>query len=165
MLASIPIALTLSLVSWAAAAAEPAKRFEIVMVFTDRATALLRHHDNPNGIPLNLESIKVVPRGRHVAALVLFKNCRPDDKGMCNIELDTIAHTPEGKVYGYRTDSQFWYRKPEPGPGYLQMGRRALGLVIDRGDPAGTWRVTATARDRIANAEASAEWRFEVEPE
>lgn len=163
----LPIALALALVvvSGAAAAAQPAKRFEIVLVFTDRAASLYSHFDNPNGIPLNLESVRVAPRGKRLVAIVLFRNCKPDDKGMCNIELDTIAYTPKGKVHGYRADSQFWYRKPEPGPGELQMGRRSLGLVIDPGDPAGTWRVTATARDRIANVEASAQWRFEVEPE
>ena len=96
-------------------------------------------------------------------AAVLFRNCKPDDKGMCNIELDTVAHTPAGKVCGYRADPRFWYRRPKPGPEHLQLGRRTLGLTIDPDDPPGTWRVTATARDRIANVEASAVVRFEVE--
>ena len=160
-----PLVLAIALLTGAAAGAQPARKFEIVMVFTDRARALYVHYDNPNGIPLNLESINVAPRGKPLYAVVLFRNCKPDDKGMCNIELDTIAYTPQGNVYGYRSDWQFWYRKPERPPGELQIGRRNLGLTIDPGDPVGTWRVTATARDRIANTESSAEWRFEVKPE
>jgi hypothetical protein len=152
------------LTSWAAAA-QPAKRFEIVLVFTDRAMALYRHIDNPDGTPVNLETAKIVPRGKLHAAVVLFRNCKPDEKGLCNIELDTLAYTPAGKLYGYRADPQFWLRKPEPSPAHLQAGRRTLALTIDPGDPAGTWRVSATARDRIANVEASAEVRFEVAPE
>ena len=122
------LALALALAAGAAVAAEPAKPFGIVLVFTDKSDALFRRFDHPDGVAPDLDSIEVAPRRKRLAALVLFRNCKP-------------------------------------GPEHLQLGRRALGLEIDTGDPAGTWRITATARDRVANVESSAEWRFQVEPE
>jgi hypothetical protein len=140
----------------------PAKPLEMTLVLTLKWREVFNEWDHPTGKSPNLESAAIVPRGKDVVAMVLFRNCKPDAIGNCNLELDTFAYYPDGRLYGYRADVDFWNQKPAQGPGFLQLGRRSLALSIDPGDPPGIYRVLATLRDRIGNVERTTEARFEV---
>jgi hypothetical protein len=136
--------------------------FEINVVITDRGNAIFDSWDRPTGKSFGVDSIKVAPRGKFLSALVLFKGCKADASGNCNADVDIIAYDPSGKVYGTLPGVELWQKKPAPDPGFTQLSRSYMGLVIEPKDPIGTYRVTAVARDRIAKTEAKAEIQFQV---
>jgi hypothetical protein len=52
--------------------------------------------------------------------------------------------------------------KARPSPGFTQLGRGYMGIVIESNDPPGTYRVTVLARDSNAKTEAKAGTTFIV---
>jgi hypothetical protein len=154
-------------VGLAARAAEPlttssGSGFEVSVIVTDRGNAIFDAWDRPTGKPFDVNSIKVVPRGKFLSALVLFKDCKPDKSGNCDADLDIVAYDPKGKTYGEMRGVELWQQKPAPDPSFTQLSRSYMGLVIEPKDPIGTYRVVVRARDRNAKAEAKAETQFQV---
>ena len=136
--------------------------FEISVVITDRGNAIFDAWDHPTGKSFNVDSIKVAPRGKFLSALVTFKGCKADKSGNCNADMDITAYDPSGKIYGTMPGVELWQKKPAPDPGFTQLSRSYMGLVIEPKDPIGTYRITAVARDRNAKTEAKAEIQFQV---
>ena len=139
-----------------------ANPFEIHVVVTEHGNELFDSWDRPTGKPFNVVPVKVASRGQFLSAVVLFKGCKADGAGNCNAELDIFAYDPNGKVYGKMPKVELWQRKPAPDPGYTQLSRSYMGIVIEPKDLPGTYRVTAAARDLNAKSEAKSEARFEV---
>ena len=149
------------------AAAAPKSRFaqttfEISIHVTSRGEELFNNWDRPTGKVFNVESFKVAPRGKFLSAVVLFKGCKPDRSRNCDVVVDIVAYDPKGKIYGQMLGVELWQRKPAPDPGYTQLSRSYMGLVIEPNDPPGTYRITAVARDLNGKSEAKSEAVFEV---
>jgi hypothetical protein len=130
---------------------------QIVLTVTDKGNELFDSWDHPTGKPFGVEPIKSASRGQFLSAVVLFKGCMPDSCGNCNAVMDVVAYDPNGKVYGEMPRVELWQRKQAPDPGYTQLSRSYMGLVIEPGDPPGTYRVTVVARDLVAKTEARSE--------
>jgi hypothetical protein len=92
----------------------------------------------------------------------MFKGCKGDASGNCNAVVDFVAYDPKGKVYGEMRGVELWEQKPAPKPGYTQLSRTYMGLVIEPQDPAGLYRVAVSVRDLNAKTNAKSETSFEV---
>lgn len=136
--------------------------FEVSIYVTSKGEELFNNWDRPTGKPFNVESLKVAPRGKFLSTVVFFKGCKPDRSGNCNAVVDIVAYDPKGKLYGQMPGVELWQKKPAPDPGYTQLSRSYMGLVIEPNDPPGIYRITAVARDLNGKSEANSEASFEV---
>jgi hypothetical protein len=149
-----------------AAAADPPKvfpsPFKINIHVTAKGDELFENWDRPTGKDFSVDSIKIAPRGTFLSAVILFRACKPDSSGTCNAVVDIVAYDPNGKTYGEMRRVELWQQKPAPAPGYTQLSRTFMGIVIEPNDPPGTYRVTAVARDLNEMTESRSETQFEV---
>jgi hypothetical protein len=134
----------------------------INVVVTAKGEELFDSWDRPTGKPFPVVPVKVTKRGEFLSAIVLFKGCRPDTAGNCNVEMDITAFDPKGRTYATMPKEELWQAKPVPSPGFTQLSRGFMGIVIEPNDPPGTYRVTVVARDSNAKTEAKAETTFVV---
>jgi hypothetical protein len=118
---------------------------------------------NPAG-GFSVVPVKVANRGEFLAAVIFFKECAVGPDGNCNAVVDITAYDPAGKVYGEFKGEELWVGKPAPRPGHTQLSVGYMGLVIEPSDPAGRYKVVATARDLVSGKEATSEATFDVEP-
>lgn len=135
---------------------------EINVIVTEKGNELFDTWDKPTGRQFNVEPVKVASRGKFLSAVVLFKGCHADRAGDCNVDMDIIAYDPNGKIYGEMSGVELWQRKPAPDPGFTQLSRGFMGIVIEPKDPPGVYRVTVVARDKNSKTEAKSVARFEV---
>ncbi len=135
---------------------------EIHLIVTAKGGELFRTWNNPTGRPFKIDPVKVAQRGPMLSAVVLFKGCKPDPAGNCDVDLDIVAYDPAGKVYGEMKGVELWKEKAAPAPGFMQLGMDYMGIVIEPKDPSGTYRISAVARDRIAKSESKSSISFEV---
>jgi hypothetical protein len=117
---------------------------------------------NPAG-GFSVIPVEVARRGEFLSAVVLFKDCAAGPDGSCNAVVDITAFDPAGKIYGEFKGEELWVGKPAPRPGHTQLSVGYMGLVIEPGDPAGQYKVVATARDLVSGKEATSEATFDVE--
>jgi hypothetical protein len=161
MLASLLSSLTLADLS--ASKAQESSGLEIQLIVTAEGRELFESWDNSGGKPFQVVPVTITPRGRFLSAVVLFRGCKADPSGNCNVELDIVAYDPTGKVYGEIGGAELWQHKPAPAPGRTQLGVAYMGLEIEPQDAAGVYRVEALARDRNAGVETKSATQFEVE--
>ena len=135
---------------------------EITLIVTAKGKELFNSWNRPTVKPFQVEPVKVAERGPLLSAVVLFKGCKPDEAGNCNVDLDIVAYDPKGKVYGEMKGVELWKKKPAPDAGYTQLGVDYMGIVIEPQDLPGTYRVTAVAKDRNEKIEAKSSISFEV---
>jgi hypothetical protein len=134
----------------------------LTVVVTAKGKELFNSWDRPTGKPFTVEPVGVARRGQFLSAVVLFKGCKPDAAGNCNVSMNITAYAPDGSKYGVMPDAELWQGKPSPTLGFTQLARDYMGIVIEPSDPSGTYRVAVVARDRNANASASSEATFSV---
>jgi hypothetical protein len=136
---------------------------EVHLIVTAGGRELFNSWDNPDGKPFEIVPVKIAPRDKFLSAVVLFKGCKADVSGNCNVEIDIVAYDPTGKIYGELKGAELWQHRPAPAPGHTQLGVAYMGLEIEPRDPAGAYRVEAVARDLNAGVEARSATQFEVE--
>jgi len=140
----------------------PAPVLELHLVVTAQARQLFSNWARSTGQPFTVVPVQVAERGQSMSAVLLFGGCKPNAVGDCDVEVDIVAHAPDGSVYGQMQGAELWVRKPAPLPGNSQLGVSYMAIVIEPQDAAGTYRVTAVARDRNARTEARSSASFEV---
>lgn len=72
--------------------------------------------------------------------------------GIPNIEIDVIVRTPNGAIL--MAQKAYARVRYKTGEGGFIMADPAMDIKFELGDPAGLWRIEATARDRIAKTTA-----------
>lgn len=83
-------------------------------------------------------------------------------KGLCDADVDFTVLKPDGSEYASRKGAELWKGKPAPAKDVIQLSVANLGLVIEPHDPAGVYRVQATAHDRNGARDVSIEQVFTV---
>lgn len=90
------------------------------------------------------------PRHRQITTFLVFKGCRADASGNCNVTADFDVFNPTGKPCAQSRLNEVWVNHP-PAPGSnLQLSSTGFGISFDDGDPLGAYRVLATATDHNA---------------
>jgi hypothetical protein len=144
------------------AAPPPRGKFEIRVLVTAEPQKVFHPTKGADGKFAQAEAVKVAPRGTPVAAVVFFKNCQPDAAGNCNLDVDLLGVDPRGKIFENRKGAALWRNVKAPAGGFTQLGSSFMNMKFEAADPAGVWRVSAVAHDRVSGAEARSEASFEV---
>lgn len=140
----------------------PQGKIEIRLLVTTEPEKVFRPTKGADGKFAQAEPVKIAPRGKPVAAVVFFKNCRPDASGNCNVDVDLLGIDPRGKIFENRRNAALWRNVKAPAGGFTQLGSSYMKMQFEAGDPAGVWRVSAVAHDRVSGAEARSEASFEL---
>jgi hypothetical protein len=138
------------------------KDLSLTIIVTAKGDELFRSWDRPSGKPFTAEPVDAVRRGQFLSAVVLFQGCKPDAAGNCNVEMDITAYDPKGRTYGEMPKVELWQAKPAPAPGFTQLSRSFMGIVIEPTDASGKYRVSVVARDLNAKTQARSETTFTV---
>lgn len=90
------------------------------------------------------------PRHRQITTFLVFKGCRADASGNCNVTADFDVYDPTGKPCAQSKLIKVWVNLP-PAPGNnLQISSTGFGVSFDDGDSSGAYRVVATTTDHNA---------------
>lgn len=111
-----------------------------------------------------LASVTRARRGEPMAALILFTDCAPDRRGLCDVKVDMTIVDPRGKVYGEAKGSEVWVGKPAPARGATQPSVDYMLIEIEPKDPRGKYVVKAHVTDRISQKAIDRQWTFDVGP-
>jgi hypothetical protein len=140
----------------------PAAKLDINLLVTAEPEKVFHPTKGPDGQYSKAAPLKIAPRGKLIAVLVYFKDCKPDAAGNCNVDLDLQGLTPNGSMFENRKGTDLWRNKRSPPPGFTQLGTDYMKIQVEPKDPAGTYRVIAVAHDRNGKTDARAEASFEV---
>jgi hypothetical protein len=123
--------------------------FGVMQISTTDADGLVSNWSKPtNGATLNVQSETV--RKTPIYVFIVFKGCRPDPQGHCNVTVDFDTFDPSGKPYDTKKDAPVWVGRPPTPRGNLQLSEGALAVRIEDKDPIGAYRVVATTTDHVA---------------
>ena len=140
----------------------PQGKLEIRLLVTAEPGKVFRPAKGPDGQTALAEPVKVVPKGKQIAAVVFFQGCKPNAAGNCNVDLDLKGVDPRGVAFQDRKGAKLWPNKPAPHAGVTQLGAAYMKLQFEPKDPPGIYRILAVAHDRVSGTEARAEASFEV---
>jgi hypothetical protein len=100
-------------------------------------------------------------RGQPLTAVVIFQGCGAGADGKCNLTGHFTYVKPDGSVAG-EIDGQLWSSPPA-------RDERAIpspsgpSLVIEPGDPIGTWTVRVRVTDNVRNVSVDTEAQISVD--
>jgi len=112
---------------------------------------------------IEVQSTRRVKRDKPFFTVVIFTNPGADSKKQCSVTGDITIRKPDGTVYGALTNVNFWTALPAPKSGELQLAVDYMGIVIEKKDPPGKYRVEVIVRDKIKKVEISLSDFFVVE--
>jgi len=144
-----------------AAPAAPEK-FDIRLLITDEPDKVLHPTKAADGTYPQALPVTVAQRGRLLVGFIFFRDCKADAKGNCNVDVDVQGLIPSGAPFKNEKGTDLWRNKKAPHAGFVQLGAPNIKIQIEPKDPAGVYRVIATAHDRNNGAEAHAEASFQV---
>ncbi len=100
------------------------------------------------GVPL-VASDKVA-RNQPVVTFIIFRGCRPDPRGACNVTADFTVVAPDGRVYNETKGADVWIGRPPPTGRNIELSAGALGLRIEDKDLLGAYVIKAAVTDHVA---------------
>jgi hypothetical protein len=96
-----------------------------------------------------------------VYSVIIFAEPGIDKDGKAKVTCHVTARTPDGKVYG-EGDLNGWEDKYTVGSHALQLINGRMAIRIETDDPAGTYTVEATIRDKEKKVELPLKMTFKV---
>ncbi len=100
--------------------------------------------------PATLQGDGRMLRGEPMFTFVVFRGCRTDARGNCNLTADFEVDDPQGRPYVQQKGVRTWVdRPPAPEPASM-LGIGYMGLVVEKKDATGPYRVRMTLTDQIA---------------
>jgi hypothetical protein len=140
----------------------PQGKLDIRMLITAEPQQVFNPTKGPDGKFKEAPPVKIAPRGKEIAAVIFFKDCKPDAAGNCNVDVDLHGVDPRGTVFENRKGAPLWRGVKAPPPGFVRLGSTYVKLQLEAADPAGIYKLTAVAHDRNAGIDVRAETSFEV---
>lgn len=108
-----------------------------------------------------IESAKKIKVGEPLGGIILFAGCK-EVSGSCNAEIDYTIYKPDGSLLAERLAQPLWKEEAPPKPN-IQLGRAILSLQFKKGQPTGTYKITARTKDLNSNATIDLETQIEVQ--
>ncbi len=125
--------------------------FAVMQIATTEPEKLMADWNEPTP-GVSLVTTTQATRNQPIVTFIVFKGCRADAAGNCNVTVDYVTLGPDGKTYDNTKAAEVWVGHP-PAPGLnLQLSASGYGLRIEDKDPLGTYRVSATITDHVAGA-------------
>ena len=107
-----------------------------------------------------IEPAKKIKIGEPLGVIVLFVGCK-EVSGSCNSEVDYTIYKPDGSLLVERLAQPLW-KEESPPKSNMQLGRAILALQFKKGQPTGTYKITAKIKDINANAKVDLETQIEL---
>ena len=108
-----------------------------------------------------IKDTNVAKRGEYYGVIVLFAGCKPDDRGICNAEVDYTIYKPDGSLHAERKDQPLWKSQAPPTPN-IQLGQAILAIRFEKTDPAGEYKVKARVHDLNAAISIDLETKIQL---
>ena len=99
---------------------------------------------------VTVETSTQTPRNQPIVTFIVFKGCRADASGNCNVTVDYETLDPTGKSYDVTKAAEVWVGRPPAPDNNLQLSVSGLGLIIEDKDPLGAYLVRAAVTDHVA---------------
>jgi hypothetical protein len=123
--------------------------FAVLQIATTDPAGLLADWARP-GAGARLQAFTRTVRHRPIVTYLVFKGCRADAAGACNVTASFETLDPGGRSVGPASAAKVWVGRP-PAPGLaLQLSQDGYGLEFNDSDPAGAYRVRVSITDHIA---------------
>ncbi len=90
-------------------------------------------------------------RNQPIVTFLVFRGCKADAAGNCNVTVDFETLGPSGASYNRTPGAPVWVAYPAPPATAVQLSSSGYGLKIEDKDPLGPYIVRATVTDHIAN--------------
>jgi len=128
--------------------AAQAGELAILQIATTEPERLMSDWEKP-GADVRLVAQDKVKRGQPVVTFILFRGCRPDARGACNVTVDFTTTGPAG-TYNETKAAEVWVGRPPPPSRAIQLSAGGLGLSFEAKDGIGPYRVMARITDHVA---------------
>ena len=96
--------------------------------------------------------------------LLIFRGCKADADGKCNIVADFAINRPDGTVNEDNKGVVVWDKAAPTDPKKPMIGDGALGYGVDSEGPFGDYRVVATVTDKVAGTTVTTEQTLTIAP-
>ena len=136
----------------AAPAGSPPPPFFAIEAVTDDAARFIREWERP-GRHADLTSASHIARGASATPFIIFKNCRTDAAGRCDVVADVSLTDPKGKVLGPARITVFSGRPL--GRDIFMRSQAAPTFTFDAADPPGRYTISVAVTDRVAATSVS----------
>ena len=110
--------------------------------------AVLQAWTNPTPAGVQLKTDDRGRRDQPIYTFVIFRGCRTDADGNCNLTADFEVEDPTGKPYVQQKSVRSWVNKP-PAPAYT-LATGYMGLVVEHKDMTGPYKVRMTLTDQVS---------------
>jgi hypothetical protein len=97
----------------------------------------------------NLTTTSSTPRNKPIVTFIVFRGCRADATGQCNVTVDFNVIGPDKSEYARQDRAPVW-AGPAPNNQNFQLSQSELGLIIEDKDKLGPYVVRAAVTDHIA---------------
>lgn len=98
---------------------------------------------------VQFETVSEINRGKPFITPIIFSGCQTDESGNCIVTGDIKILRPDGTTYADLPQVEIWKNKPPPPKGNLELGVGYIKVIIEPGDPDGTYIVQAKVTDHI----------------
>lgn len=130
--------------------------FGAIQIATTDPEDLFREWAKPTP-GVNLTTMSQVRRNQPITTFIIFKGCRANPVGNCNVTVDFEVITPSGTLYAEHKGAEVWVDRPAPPPGVIQLSVAGMGLGIEDKDALGDYKVRATTTDHVAGLSVQTE--------
>jgi len=96
--------------------------------------------------------------------LLIFRGCKADADGKCDIVADFVINRPDGTVNEDNKGVVVWDKAAPTDPKKPMIGDGALGYGVDSEGPFGDYRVVATVTDKVAGTSVTTEQTLTIAP-
>jgi hypothetical protein len=96
--------------------------------------------------------------------LLIFRGCKADADGKCDIVADFAINRPDGTVNEDNKGVVVWNKAAPADPKKPMIGDGALGYGVDSEGPFGDYRVVATVTDKVAGTTVTTEQTLNIAP-
>ncbi len=127
----------------------------IMQMATENADALIAAWPNPSA-DAQMKSTAAIRYGHTITTFLVFRGCKPDRAGKCNVTADFEVITPRGQVATRTLAVPVWVGPKPPVTGVL-LAKTGFAITMDDSNAAGLYRIRATTTDHVANTTAPTE--------
>jgi hypothetical protein len=107
-----------------------------------------------------ISPVKTYKRGDDIFPIIIFGTDGKDDKGNADLTYDIDVKRPDGSIYGHFDQLIIW--KDEPAT-MLYLAKQPLKIHIEKGDPAGIYRIEASVYENNKKVKINFSLAFKVE--
>jgi len=123
--------------------------FSVLQISTTDPRKLVTDWERPTaGIQLTTSTRSA--RNTPIVTFIIFKGCRADASGSCNVTADFETVTPGGGVINQTKAAKVWVGKPPPPDLNLQLSNSAYALTVADKDPVGVYHVRVAVTDHVS---------------